>query len=130
MAVLRQTPFGYQINLSFLPQQNYRLDLYNRSGQHIWGESQNGLSIHPIDTFGLSTGIYFLSYTADGMEQATKYLFLLIDEACIKGGSTTLIFQEVGKRSCFHTNEEGISISLRLPTDTHAPTVQISVERE
>jgi len=72
VALLRQTPFGYQIDLSFLPQLNYRLELYDMSGRFIWTEDQNGLSTHIINLNSLSTGVYVVRYVADDIQQTTR----------------------------------------------------------
>ncbi len=60
IAITRLTPFGFQVNLSFMPQLEYHLGLYDMKGILLWQERQNGLSIHLIETFDLPTGIYVL----------------------------------------------------------------------
>lgn len=72
VALLRQTPFGYQIDLSFLPQLDYRLELYDMSGRFIWTEDQNGLSTHLINLSTISTGVYIVRFVTDDIQQTTR----------------------------------------------------------
>ena len=72
IAVLRQIPFGYQIDLSFLPELDYRLELYDITGRLMWTENQNGLSTHLIDLTRFNTGVYVVRFVADDIEQAAK----------------------------------------------------------
>ena len=72
VALLRQTPFGYQIDLSFLPELDYQLELYDMAGRFLWTERQNGLSSHLIDVTSISTGVYIVRFVADDIQQATK----------------------------------------------------------
>ncbi len=72
VALIRQTPFGVQINLSFLPEINYTLRLYDIQGRHIWTERQNALSVHLIDSKSYQSGVYILTMEYEGQSTAQK----------------------------------------------------------
>jgi hypothetical protein len=75
IAIIRQTPFGLQVNLGFLPKIEYSLRLYNISGQLFWSEDQNDLSIHRIQSNGWASGVYFLQMNFRG-QKVTRKIFI------------------------------------------------------
>jgi hypothetical protein len=73
ISIIRQTRLGLQINLGFMPSVDYQLYLYDITGQLIWSEKQNSLSIHLINnSTALSSGVYVVSMIYEGNRFARK----------------------------------------------------------
>lgn len=75
IATIRQVNFGLQINLGFMPQVGYRLDLYDISGRHIWTNDQNGLSIHLANLSSQNTGVYILTMNFENQRYFRKFFY-------------------------------------------------------
>lgn len=79
IAIIRQSSRGLLINLSFMPAVDYQLSLYSITGQLIWEERQNDLSIHLIDSNSYPTGIYVLQMVSENRQVAQKVLIANIN---------------------------------------------------
>lgn len=75
IATIRQVNFGLQINLSFMPDVDYKLRLFDIIGRQYWKAEQNDLSIHLANVNDLQSGIYIITMQIDD-QHYTRKVFL------------------------------------------------------
>lgn len=74
LSVIRQSRLGLLINLSRVPQINYKINVYDMTGRLYWTANQTPLSIHLVDSQNWATGIYIVQLSAPNINVVRKIL--------------------------------------------------------